>query len=186
MRHPFVDVNESDWFDLAVQYVFDYSIMTGLDGTHFGPYGQLSRAQFALILYRLEGEPAAHTDKTFGDVTGSEWYGEAVLWAAENGIVTGYQNGNYGPADMITREQMALMMYRYANYKKADTSQKESYSSYKDAASVSGFAAEAMEWAIGTGIITGKENGTLINPQGNTARAESALIIQRFMEVYSN
>ena len=93
-------------------------------------------------------------------------------------------DGNFGPVDMITREQMGLMMYRYANYLKADTSTKGDLNGFADAASVSGFATESMQWAVGSGIITGKNNGTVINPQGNTARAEAAVIIQRFMVKY--
>ena len=150
--------------------------------TSFGPYGQLSRAQFALILYRIAGTPETETEKTFKDITGDEWYGPAVLWAAEAGVVNGYENGNFGPVDNITREQMALMMYRYANYLEKDTTNEGDYSSFADAESVSGFAAEAMKWAVDKGIITGKENGTKIDPQGNTARCEAAAIIQRFME----
>ena len=156
--------------------------MTGMDPTHFGPYGQLSRAQFALILYRIQGEPKVETEKTFGDITGDEWYGPAVLWAAEAGIVSGYENGCFGPVDNITREQMAVMMYRYAGYLKQDTSNKVAFDSFKDGTSVSPFATDAMGWAVGEGIITGKENGTVIDPQGNTARSETAIIIQRFMK----
>ena len=178
---PYVDVTEIDWFYDYVAYTYYEGLMTGLDSTHFGPYNQLSRAQFALILYRMEGEPSYETEKKFGDITGDEWYGKAVLWAAENGIVTGYLSGNFGPTDNITREQMAVMMYRYAGYLKKDTANDGDYSSFADAASVSEFAADAMKWAVGKGIITGKSNGTLIDPQGNTARAEAAAIIQRFM-----
>ena len=156
--------------------------MTGLDDTHFGPYGQLSRAQFALMLHRMEDEVAVETDKTFGDITGDEWYGPAVLWAAENGIVTGYQSGDFGPADMITREQMAVMMYRYAKYLGQDVAVDADFDDFKDAASVSPFAADAMKWAVGNGIITGKDGGTVLDPQGNTARSEAAIIIQRFMQ----
>ena len=179
---PYEDVKEDDWFFNAVYYTYVEGLMTGMDPTHFGPYGQLSRAQFALMLYRMEGETPVTTEKTFGDITGEEWYGPAVLWAAENSIVTGYQDGNFGPADMITREQMAVMMYRYANYLGQDVSKVGDFSDFEDAASVSAFAADAMGWATNAGIITGKENGTKIDPQGNTARSEAAIILQRFAE----
>lgn len=178
---PYVDVSETDWFYDAVYYNYIQKTMTGMDATHFDPYGQLSRAQFALILYRIEGTPFFETEKTFGDISGDEWYGPAVLWAAENGIVTGYQNGNFGPADMITREQMALMMFRYAKYLDSENGVRADISGFLDAGSVSGFALEAMQWANGNGIITGKDSGTKLDPQGNTARAEAAAIIQRFM-----
>ena len=118
-------------------------------------------------------------------VAGDEWYGPAVLWAAENGIVTGYQDGNFGPADMITREQMALMMYRYAKSLGKDVSNLADISSFTDASSVSEFAVDAIRWANGMGIITGKDNGTRIDPQGYTVRAEAAAIIQRYMVTYA-
>lgn len=180
----FEDISNTDWFNDYVQYVYDNGIMTGLDKSHFGPYGSLSRAQFALILYRMEGEPRFETWKSFKDIAGGEWYGPAVLWAAENGIVTGYENGYFGPTDLITREQMALMMYRYANFKKYDTEGKADFDTFKDASKVSGFAQEALRWAVGNNIITGKENGTMLDPQGNASRAECATIINRFLNVY--
>lgn len=178
---PFIDVTSGDWFYNGVAYNYYEGLMTGMDSTHFGPYGFLSRAQFALILYRMSGSPDTDAKNTFLDLSGDEWYADAVLWAQKNGIVNGYVNGCFGPADMITREQMALMMHRYANYLGKDTSFGSSYDQFADRASVSPFAADAMGWAIEKGIITGKDNGTRIDPQGNTARAECALIIQRFM-----
>ena len=155
--------------------------MKSLDETHFGPYESLSRAQFALILYRMENEPEVNTEKSFTDIAGDEWYAKAVLWAAENGIVTGYQDGNFGPADMITREQMAVMMYRYAKYLKKEVTEEGNFEQYKDADSVSEFAVDALAWASSAGIITGKEEGTILAPQENTTRAEAAVMIERFM-----
>ena len=182
---PYVDVTETDWFYDSVYYNYDAGTMTGMDETHFGPYGELSRAQFALILYRIEGTPEVKTEKSFKDISGDEWYGQAVLWAAEAGIVTGYLDGNFGPVDNITREQMAVMMYRYAKYLEKDVTKTADISTFKDAASVSDFAKEAFAWANGMGIITGKEEGTMLAPQQNTARAEAAAIIERFMTAYA-
>lgn len=182
LKLPYEDVSKGDWFYEAVEYTYVEELMTGMDEKHFGPYGRLSRAQFALILYRMEGLPSVKTDKTFGDVTGSEWYGQAVLWAAEAGIVTGYTNGNFGPTDDITREQMAVMMHRYAKFLKLDVTNDGDLSMFEDGVSVSPFATEAFKWANANGIITGKENGTKLDPQGNTARCEAAAIIQRFMK----
>ncbi len=180
---PYVDVAEGDWFYDAAAYTYYEGLMTGTDTTHFAPYNQLARAQFALILYRMEGEPAVNTDKSFGDIRGDEWYGPAVLWAAEQGIVTGYTDTKlFGPADNITREQMVVMMHRYAKYLGKDTNVSADYSNFADASSVSGFAEKAMGWAVGNGIIAGKDNGTKIEPWGNTSRAEAAIIIQRFMK----
>jgi len=180
---PYADVAAGDWFYDAAAYTYYKGLMTGTDATHFAPYNQLARAQFALILYRMEGEPAVNTDKSFGDIRGDEWYGPAVLWAAEQGIVTGYTDTKlFGPADNITREQMVVMMHRYAKYLNKDTSTSAGLDTFTDASSVSEFAAKAMGWAVGKGIITGKDNGTRIEPWGNTSRAEAAIIIQRFME----
>lgn len=178
----YVDVAETDWFYDAVAYTYLEGLMTGLDETHFGPYDTLSRAQFALISYLMEGKLGADTEKTFGDIAGDKRYGPAVIWAAENSIVSGYENGNFGPSDLITREQMAVMMYRYAKYMGADTSKTTAYDGFEDAGNVSAFAEVAMGWAIGSDIIKGKEEGTKIDPQGNTARCETAIIIKRFKD----
>ena len=156
--------------------------MTGIDETTFAPYEPLARAQFAMILYRMNDEPeVGYTDK-FKDIADNVWYTDAILWASEKGVVTGYSNGNFGPADKINREQMAVMMYRYAQAQGYDTSMKADISQYQDAANVSDFAQEAMEWAVGNEIITGKYNETQLDPQGEASRAECATIIMRFTD----
>lgn len=177
----YADVKETDWFYEAVKSQYEEGIMVS-EPMYFYPYNLLSRAQLVLILYRMEKKPKFETQKTFNDITGDEWYGPAVLWAAENGIVTGYENGYFGPADYITREQLAVVMYRYTNYLNGDVTTKADISKFADSDKVSDFATEALSWANGMGIITGKENGTLLDPQGNTARCEAAVIVQRFME----
>lgn len=183
-RHPFIDVFESDWFDSAVQYMYDEHIMTGMSEVVFGPYGQLSRAQFAVMLYRLEGEPEVAYTAKYPDIVDGTWYTKAVMWASENGIITGYLDGNFGPVDLITREQMATIMHRYAKSKGYDMSGEVSLDPFTDQATVSPFAKEAMQWTAGTGVITGKDNGTRLAPQEHAARAECALIFMRFMEKY--
>ncbi len=187
----FVDVLEGDWFEPYVNYVADRNIMTGLRDKYFGPSENIVRAQFAVILHRMEGTPAiAYTDR-FPDVQDEIWYTDAILWAASTGVVTGYTATNcFGPSDNINREQMAVMMYRYAKYKKYDLSDTADYSSYEDAANVQEYAKEAMSWAVGAKIITGKtkpgENTpTMLDPQGYAIRAECAAIIQRFLEKYN-
>ena len=121
----------------------------------------------------------------FNDVGAGIWYTDAILWANSIGVVNGYSDtGLFGPGDYINREQMAVMMYRYANYLGYDTSRKADYGNFSDGSSVNGFAKEAMSWAVGMKIITGKDNGTRLDPQGNAARAECAAIIQRFIEKY--
>ena len=184
---PFVDVAKGDWYYDAVYYNYFEGIMTGLNDTHFGPADSLARAQFAVILYRMNDEPDVEYKATFPDVADGVWYTDAILWAADTKVVTGYtDSGKFGPADKINREQMAVMMYRYANYKDYESDAPEDISGYKDADKVSAFAKEAMEWAVGNGIISGKDGGTILDPQGNASRAECATIIMRFIEKFEN
>ena len=181
----FNDVRKSDWFCDAVAYVKGNGLMTGLNGTTFGPDQSLARAQFAVILHRMNGEPEVAYTAKFADVPDGEWYTSAVLWANSVGVVNGYtDSGLFGTADKINREQMAVMMYRYAGHMGYDTSAREDFSSFSDAAKVSGFADEAMQWAVANEIIMGKDNGTRIDPQGNANRAECATIIMRFVEKF--
>ncbi|MCI7179082.1 MAG: S-layer homology domain-containing protein [Schaedlerella sp.] len=185
------DVLVTDWFYEAVEALYNGDIMMGPHPTSFGPYECIARAQFALILYRMEEEPKFETEKKFSDIVGDEWYGKAVLWAAENGIVTGYtDSGRFGPADHITREQMAVMLYRYAKYKGYDLSGTADYSTFKDVDNMQMFSKDGMNWAVANGIIKGKDlDGDLtaetLQPQGNTSRAECAVMIRRFMEKYA-
>ena len=181
---PYEDVNMTDWHYDAVEYAYRNGIMTGINPTTFAPNDPLARAQFAVILHRLNGTPAMDYADRFHDVGAGIWYTDAILWAADTDVVTGYSNGNFGPSDYINREQMALMMYRYAGYKGYDTSARADFGSYQDAANVSDFAKEAMQWAVGEGIITGKYQETQLDPQGNATRAECATIMMRFMEKY--
>ena len=181
---PFQDVRNGDWFYDSAKYVYEKGIMTGINDTTFAPYEALARAQFAVILHRLNGEPQMEYTDRFHDVGADIWYTDAILWAADADVVTGYSNGNFGPADKINREQMATMMYRYAQYKGYSLEGGVDYSQYEDAANVSDFAQEAMSWAVGNGIITGKYGETQLDPQGEASRAESATIIMRFIETF--
>lgn len=185
-NHPmFYDVNETDWFFPYVCYVNEKGLMTGLRNTLFGAGQSLARAQFAVILHRMNQEPQVGYTAKFKDVAENVWYTDAVLWANREGIVTGYSdNGLFGPSDNINREQMAVMMYRYAKYKGNDVHEKAELNQFSDASSVSGYAKEAMQWAVGTGIISGKANGTKLDPQGYANRAECATIIMRFTEKF--
>ncbi len=185
---PYEDVAETDWFYDEVAYNYYEGTMTGTDPTHFSPYATLVRAQFATILHRIEGEPDATYTNRFPDVPAEQFYSTAVLWAADAKVVTGYtDSGYFGTNDPITREQMVVMMYRYADYKKYDISKTADINSFSDAGQVSEFAETAMKWAVENGIIEGKENtdgSYRLDPQGSTSRAECAIIIQRFMEKY--
>ena len=181
---PFVDVSKGAWFYPYVQTVYYNDLMTGKDTTHFAPGEKLARAQFATILYRMDGEPDVDISSKFADVPSNIWYTDAVLWANSIGVVNGYSStGLFGPNDSINREQMAVMMYRYAKYCGLDTSARASLGQFKDASYVNSFAKEAMQWAVAEGIITGKDNGTRLDPQGNASRAECATIISRFIDL---
>lgn len=187
-QSDFADVTDGAWYNNAINYVNSYSLMTGLNETTFGPAQNLARAQFAVIIHRMNGAPKMAYSDRFPDVREGDWYTDAVMWASseEVNVIKGYDsNGLFGSADNITREQMAVMMYRYANFLGADTSKKADFSKFSDAARVSDFAKEAMQWAVGNGIITGKDNETRIDPQGNANRAECATIIMRFHQKYS-
>lgn len=179
----FSDVKEGDWYYDSIDFVNTKGVMTGLNTKTFGVSDDMTREQFALVLYRMEGKPGVTYSNKFSDVSPGLWYTDAVIWASNCGIVTGYDNGKYGTGDGITREQMATMMVRYANYKKFTVGNKKTYNSFPDYKRVSAFADDAMKWAYGNGIITG-DNGR-INPQGNAVRAVAATILMRFMKLYS-
>lgn len=177
--YPFSDIPAGSWYQGAVDYVYYYKIMTGMNETTFAPASILSRAQFATILYRMEGSPEIAYNTKFKDVSEGQFYTKPVLWANSVGIITGYENGKFGPADVITREQMATMMYRYAQYKGYNVSNQADISAFPDNQMVSGFAKTAISWTNAEGIITGDQGK--INPQGNASRAVSATIVMRFL-----
>ena len=183
---PYVDVVKDDWFYNGAYYNYFAGTMTGTDPTHFSPYATLVRAQFATILYRLNGEPKVEYETKFPDVPDGQFYSKAVIWAAEAEVVTGYtDSGYFGTNDPITREQMVTMMYRYADHMGYESEESADISKFTDADKVTEFAEAAMKWAVGNGIIEGKENtdgSYRLDPQDSTSRAECAIIIQRFME----
>lgn len=181
----FQDVSEDRWYYESVEYVLENGIMTGLSYDIFGPYDILAREQLPVILYRLEGSPEVAYTKTFKDVPDNKWYTDAILWANENNIVTGYTSNTFGVSDNITREQMAVMMYRYAKYKGYDVKDTADISEFKDVKKVSSYAKDALSWAVGTKLILGKEDGTILDPKGIANRAEGATIIMRFAKYYN-
>jgi len=177
---PFADVTDH-WAAEAITFVYEKGLMTGTDKEVFSPEQELSRAMLVTILYRMEGEPAVTADNTFSDVAGDTWYTNAVIWASQNGIVNGVGKDRFAPDQDITREQMAAMLLRYSDYKDYDTAQRNDLSGYADADSISAWALEALQWANGEGLITGRKADLLV-PQGDTTRAETATILMRYLE----
>ena len=175
----FEDVKESDWYYEAVNYVSSRGIMTGMSEKIFGPVLELKRAHFATLIYRMEGSPDVAYKEKFADVPQGEFYSDAVIWANENGIINGYDDtGLFEPGRNISREELAVMLYRYANCRGLDTSNNEDLSAFPDKGKVNIYAKDAIAWAVEKGVITG-DKGKL-NPQGKANRAECAAMIQRF------
>lgn len=177
---PFADVPASAWYYDAVRFVYERGMMAGTGNNQFSPNVTTTRAMIVTILYRLENQPAAGSSN-FTDVPADQWYTNAVAWAAANGIVGGYGDGRFAPNDIITREQMAAILYRYAQYKGYDVGNTGDLSRYVDASQVSGWALVAIGWANAQGLITGN-TATTLNPNGYATRAEGATILMRFVE----
>lgn len=176
------DVSTTDWYYSAAQYMYDTLIMTGMNGSYYGATENMSRAQFAVTLYRMEGSPAAGNAAQYPDVGAGAFYTDAVSWATNNNIIAGYENGHFGTSDQITREQLATLLYRYANYKGYATSDTNDLSGFPDKENVSEFAQQAIQWAVGAGIISG--DGGKINPSASASRAHVAMMLMRFREKY--
>ena len=180
---PFTDLDEGAWYAEAVRYVYDAQLMTGVTETDFAPDCATTRGMIVTMLFRMEDEPEVTGGSAFSDAAESAWYADAVSWAAENDIVGGYGGGLFGPDDSITREQLAVILYRFALYKGYDLSAGEDFdlSAYADAGDVSEWAIPAMQWACGAGIINGDGGGALA-PQGEATRAQVAAMLMRFIE----
>ena len=180
---PFGDVDDGDWFADAVRFVYENGMMNGVSETDFAPHATTSRSMIVTILYRLEGEPVVDYAMDFTDVAGDAYYAEAVRWAASEGIVGGYGGGLFGAEDAVAREQLAVILYRYAVYKGYDVSIGEDTNilSYADFADLSEYAIPAMQWACGAGIVNGTSESTL-TPQGEATRAQVAAMLMRFCE----
>ena len=179
---PFTDVMSGDWFYDAVAYVYNKGMMEGTTDTTFAPTMNLTRSMIAQVLYNLEERPEAPGAAGFTDVAAGAWYADAVNWAAARGIVKGYDTGAFGPEDSVTREQLAAILYRYAQAKGYDTTQGGmAVREFSDSASISDWAQEAMAWAVNAQVLSGKGNGVL-DPQGTATRAEVAQMLMNFVE----
>ena len=176
----FADVPASAWYCDAVEYVYENGLMSGVSGGRFAPNDTLTRAMLVQTLYAMEGRPAA-ASAGFADVASGDWYASAVNWAAANGVVSGVSETGFGPNNALTREQLALILYRFAQYKGYDVTGTSDLAAYADGSSVSGWAAEAMGWAVDAGLISGV-GGNQIAPTGTASRAQVAQILMNFCE----
>ena len=179
--NPFTDVSEKDWFYGDVMFVYENGLMLGTSKTLFSPHGTATCGMMATILWRMEGSPAPKGKNSFTDVEAGKWYADAITWTAENGIFAGYGKDKFGPDDPITREQLAAIFYRYADYKGYDLTVKGNLDKFKDADKITDYAKTAMQWAVGSGLVKGK-SGNLLDPQGTATRAEIAAMLHRFIE----
>lgn len=179
-KTKFNDVSANDWFASAVDYVTGKGMMNGTADNTFSPKANTTRGMVVTVLYRLENQPSTSA-ASFTDVASGAYYANAVAWANANGIVSGYGSGKFGPNDKVTREQLAAILYRYAQYKKYDVSGANSLDGYTDVQSVSSYAVPALQWANAAGVVTGK-SGSKLDPKGNATRAEVAAMLMRFCE----
>jgi hypothetical protein len=181
-----------DWYTQYVQYVYDHDLMTGIKGTdRFEPNSNITKAQVAQVLYNMEGKPQNEDDSVFeklSDVYRAEWYADAVAWAYSTGVVTGdLVSMKFNPNADVTREQLALMMYRYATHKEYDVTASSDFDGLVNADKVADWSMAGVKWAVGQGLISGIEKDGVkdLAPQGNASRAQMAAILQRFCEAYN-
>lgn len=180
VKLPFTDVSTSDWFYSDVMFVYENGLFSGTDSRSFSPNASMTRAMLVTVLYRLEGESTVTGRSSFTDVRSGAYYEKAVIWAAANGIVTGTDSTSFSPDTKVTREQLAAILYRYAQYRKLDTDASAKLNSFTDTDSVSAYASEALGWAVSEGLINGA-SGKLM-PKGDATRAQVAAILHRFVK----
>lgn len=177
----FSDVKKTDWYFDSVCYAEQNRLFLGVSDTEFAPNELLTRAMFITILYRADGRPQTNNALKFDDVAEDAYYADAVCWASENGIITGASERKFAPDQTITREEMAVIISRYADCKGIHTASQGDLSAFADGGDVSGWARESVAWAVGSGMLSGKDNN-LLDPRGDTTRAEAAVILNRFLE----
>ena len=183
-RFPFTDVVAGTWYYGAAAYAYNNGLFAGMTPTTFAPNATMTRAMLVSVLWRLAGEPAPKTPNTFVDVPDGAWYTDAVTWAAENGVVSGIGGSRFDPSGFVTREQTAEILYNYAHSKGYDVSARADLTAFPDAASVSGWAEEALSWANAAGLINGtvRDGQTILDPQGSASRAQVAMILMNYVE----
>lgn len=178
---PFADVPSGSWYYDDVAYVYDTGLMTGLTATTFGPNLSTTRGMIVTILWRMENEPAAKHGCPFADVRRGSYYEQAIAWASENGIVTGFDASTFAPDRAITREQLAAILFRFAAYRGMDAvTLRENLSSFQDQAAISAYAVSALNWAVGEGLMQG--TGDKLEPTGSATRAQVAAMLRRFIQ----
>ena len=173
---PFSDISHDDWYAEAVQYCYEHGIFAGTTATTFSPADTMSRAMLATMLWRMESSPAANSSAGFSDTQADAWYADAVDWAVEAGILSGYGDGRFGPNNPVSREQAVTILWRYAEMPAA-----ESTGTFSDAASVSDWASSAAGWALSAGLLTGRADDNF-QPQSGLTRAEAAVLLYRYLE----
>ena len=180
---PFTDVNRNDWFYSAVNYAYQNKLFSGMSETTFAPNVPMSRAMLVQVLYNMAGKPEVSGTSSFRDV-GSAWYQNAVTWASQNGIVYGTGKHTFSPESAVTREQTAAILQRYMQKTGKDTSASADLSKYPDAASVSAWAKDSMQWAVGSGLIEGVKSGSTVtlSPQDSSTRAQIAQMLYNFFK----
>jgi len=177
---PFTDIVSTAWYYDYIQYVYDAGLFNGVSATRFAPASGMTRAMLATVLYRLSGAAGeAGSSAMFTDVAQGAWYFDPVNWAAQNGIVNGMGGSLFAPNNNVTREQLVVMLYRYAGYKGMAPQASGSLSSFSDAAKASSWALDPLCWAVSNGIVGGRSDGTL-DPSGNATRAEVSAMLERF------
>ena len=183
-RFPFTDVVAGTWYYGAAAYAYNNGLFAGMTPTTFAPNATMTRAMLVSVLWRLAGEPAPEAPNTFVDVPDGAWYTDAVTWAAENGVVSGIGGSRFDPSGFVTREQTAEILYNYAHSKGYDVSARADLTAFPDAASVSGWAEEALSWANAAGLINGtvRDGQTILDPQGSASRAQVAMILMNYVE----
>ena len=174
-------MNKNDWFYDNVRYAEENGLFSGITSTTFEPNTAITRGMLVTVLWRAEEKPVVNYLMTFADVDEGEYYSEAVRWAASEQIVKGYSEEKFAPNKLITREEMAAIINRYADYKGIETVQTGDLTQFSDRAQISDWATENVSWAVGNGILSGKGEG-ILDPNGNTTRAETAAILQRILE----
>lgn len=183
-RFPFTDVVAGTWYYGAAAYAYNNGLFAGMTPTTFAPNATMTRAMLVSVLWRLAGEPAPKAPNTFVDVPDGAWYTDAVTWAAENGVVSGIGGSRFDPSGFVTREQTAEILYNYAHSKGYDVSARADLTAFPDAASVSGWAKNALSWANAAGLINGtvRDGQTILDPQGSASRAQVAMILMNYVE----